>query len=300
MALRKERPLKTFEYFAPESLPEALSLLQERGEEGRALAGGTDLVVQVKEGGKIPTPSYLVSLRRLPELRGIDFSERDGLRIGATVTMTEAAESAPVRERYRALADGAEIVGSIQTMNMATIGGNVCNAAPSADTAPPLLTYEAVAVIAGPKGERDVPIEEFWLGPNQTVLQQGELLRELRLPAPPANTGSVYVRQTPRKQMDIAVVGVAVLLTLGQGDRIERARIALGAVAPTPIRARKAEAALEGKAASEALFAEAAETATSEASPIGDVRGSAEFRRHLVKVTTERCLQEAAQRARAS
>ena len=300
MALRKERPLKTFEYFAPESLPEALSLLQERGEEGRALAGGTDLVVQVKEGGKIPTPSYLVSLRRLPELRGIDFSERDGLRIGATVTMTEAAESAPVRERYRALADGAEIVGSIQTMNMATIGGNVCNAAPSADTAPPLLTYEAVAVIAGPKGERDVPIEEFWLGPNQTALQQGELLRELRLPAPPANTGGVYVRQTPRKQMDIAVVGVAVLLTLGQGDRIERARIALAAVAPTPIRARKAEAALEGKAASKALFAEAAETATTEASPIGDVRGSAEFRRHLVRVTTERCLQEAAQRARAS
>ena len=300
MALRKERPLKTFEYFAPESLPEALSLLQERGEEGRALAGGTDLVVQVKEGGKIPTPSYLVSLRRLPELRGIDFSERDGLRIGATVTMTEAAESAPVRERYRALADGAEIVGSIQTMNMATIGGNVCNAAPSADTAPPLLTYEAVAVIAGPKGEREVPIEGFWLGPNQTALQPGELLRELRLPAPPANTGGVYVRQTPRKQMDIAVVGVAVLLTLGQGDRIERARIALGAVAPTPIRARKAEAALEGKAASEALFAQAAETATSEASPIGDVRGSAEFRRHLVRVTTERCLQEAAQRARAS
>ena len=300
MALRKECPLKTFEYFAPKSLPEALSLLQERGEEGRALAGGTDLVVQVKEGGKIPTPSYLVSLRRLPELRGIDFSERDGLRIGATVTMTEAAVSAPVRERYRALADGAEIVGSIQTMNMATIGGNVCNAAPSADTAPPLLTYEAVAVVAGPKGERDVPIEEFWLGPNQTALQQGELLRELRLPAPPANTGGVYVRQTPRKQMDIAVVGVAVLLTLGQGDRIERARIALGAVAPTPIRARKAEAALEGKEASEALFAEAAKTATSEASPIGDIRGSAEFRRHLVQVTTERCLQEAAQRARAS
>ena len=300
MALRKERPLKTFEYFAPKSLPEALSLLQERGEEGRALAGGTDLVVQVKEGGKIPTPSYLVSLRRLPELRGIDFSEKDGLRIGATVTMTEAAESAPLRERYRALADGAEIVGSIQTMNMATIGGNVCNAAPSADTASPLLTYEAVAVIAGPKGERNVPIEEFWLGPNQTALQQGELLRELRLPALPANTGGVYVRQTPRKQMDIAVVGVAVLLTLGQGDRIERARIALGAVAPTPIRARKAEAILEGKAASEALFAQAAETATSEANPIGDVRGSAEFRRHLLKVTTERCLQEAAQRARAS
>ncbi len=296
----RSAPLPRFEYFAPQSLTEALTLLQERGEGGRALAGGTDLVVQVKEGEKIPVPSYLVSLRRIPELRGIDLSARDGLRIGATATMAEIAESPLIRERYSALADGAEIVGSIQTMNMATVGGNVCNAAPSADTAPPLLVHEAVAVVAGPQGERELPLEEFWLGPNQTALQPGELLRELRLPAPPANTGGVYVRRTPRKQMDIAVIGVAVLLTLGQGDRIERARIALGAVAPTPVSARKAEAALEGKAASEALFAEAAQTAASEASPIDDIRGSAEFRRHLVRVTTERCLHEAAQRARAS
>ncbi len=292
-------PLPRFEYFAPQSLSEALTLLQERGDGGRPLAGGTDLVVQVKEGGKIPTPSYLMSLRRIPELRGIDSSRGDGLRIGATATMAEVAESPLVRERYRALADGAEIVGSVQTMNMATVGGNVCNAAPSADTAPPLLAHEALAVVAGPQGEREVPLEEFWLGPSQTALRPGELLKELRLPAPPANTGGVYVRHTPRKQMDIAVVGVAVLLTLGRGDRIERARIALGAVAPTPIRARKAEAAIEGKTASESLFEQAAETATSEASPIDDIRGSAEFRRHLVRVTTERCLQEAARRARA-
>jgi carbon-monoxide dehydrogenase medium subunit len=263
--------------------------------------------VQVKEGGKIPMPSYLVSLRRVPELRGIDFNESDGLRIGAGVTMTEIAESALIRERYRALADGAEIVGSVQTMNMATVGGNVCNAAPSADTAPPLLAHEAVAVIAGAGGEREVPIGEFWLAPSQTALKPGELLKELRLAVPPANSGGVYVRHTPRKQMDIAVVGVAVLLTLGPptgsgqaGGRIERARIALGAVAPTPVRAPRAEAALEGNAASESLFAEAAETATAEASPIDDVRGSAEFRRHLTRVMTERCLQEAAQRARAS
>ncbi len=296
-----------FEYFAPQSLPDALTLLQERGQGGRPLAGGTDLVVQVKEGEKIPTPSYLVSLRRIPELRGIDLNDGNSLRIGATATMAEIAESPLIRERYSALADSAEIVGSIQTMNMATVGGNVCNAAPSADTAPPLLAHEAVAVVAGPRGERELPLEEFWLGPNQTALQPGELLRELRLPAAPASTGGVYVRRTPRKQMDIAVIGVAVLLTLGPstgsgqaGDRIERARIALGAVAPTPVRASKAEAALEGKAVSEALFAEAAETAASEASPIDDIRGSAEFRRHLVRVTTERCLQEAAQRARAS
>lgn len=254
-------------------------------------------MVQVKEGGKIPDPSYVVSLRRVPELRGIDFSEGEGLRIGAAATMAEIAQSPPVRERYRILADGASVVGSVQTKNMATVGGNVCNAAPSADTAPPLLACEATAVIASPDGEREVPLEEFWLGPGETVLRPGELLRELRLPTPPANSGGVYQRHTPRKQMDIAAVGVGVLLTMGPNQRIERARIALGAVAPTPIRARQAEAALEGKTASEPLFAQAAETAASEASPVSDIRGSAEFRRHLVPVMTERCLHEAARRA---
>jgi carbon-monoxide dehydrogenase medium subunit len=288
--------MRRFEYFAPQSLAEAIALFGEKGEGGRALAGGTDLVPQIKEGGKIPMPSYIVSLRRLPELRGIEFSESKGLRIGAAVTMAELAESPVVRERYRALADGAGVVGSVQTMNMATVGGNVCNAAPSADTAPALLAYEALAVIAGPDGERELPLAEFWRGPNATALAPGELLRELRLPVPPPNSGGVYVRQTPRKQMDIAVVGVAVLLTI-TGERIEHARVALGAVAPTPIRAQETEAMLEGQTITESLFAKAAEAAAAEARPISDQRGSAEFRRHLVRVTTERCLQEAARRA---
>ena len=288
--------MRRFEYFAPQSLAEAIALFGEKGEGGRALAGGTDIVPQIKEGAKIPMPAYVVSLRRLPELRGIEFSERAGLRIGAAVTMAELAESPVVRERYRALADGAGVVGSVQTMNMATVGGNVCNAAPSADTAPALLAYEAVAVIAAPDGERELPLAEFWRGPNATALAPGELLRELRLPVPPPNSGGVYVRQTPRKQMDIAVVGVAVLLTIA-GERIEHARVALGAVAPTPIRAQETEAMLEGQTITESLFAKAAEAAAAEASPISDQRGSAEFRRHLVRVTTERCLQEAARRA---
>jgi len=288
--------MRRFEYFAPQSLAEAIALFGEKGEGGRALAGGTDLVPQIKEGGKIPMPSYIVSLRRLPELRGIEFSESKGLRIGAAVTMAELAESPVVRERYRALADGAGVVGSVQTMNMATVGGNVCNAAPSADTASALLAFEAVAVIAAPDGERELPLAEFWRGPNATALAPGELLRELRLPPPPPNSGGVYVRQTPRKQMDIAVVGVAVLLTIA-GERIEHARVALGAVAPTPIRAHETEAMLEGQTITESLFAKAAEAAAAEASPISDQRGSAEFRRHLVRVTTERCLQEAARRA---
>ena len=144
--------MRRFEYFAPQSLAEAITLFGEKGEGGRALAGGTDIVPQIKEGAKIPRPAYVVSLRRLPELRGIEFSERDGLRVGAGVTMAELAESPLVLERYPALADGAALVGSVQTMNMATVGGNVCNAAPSADTAPALLAYEALAVIAGPHG----------------------------------------------------------------------------------------------------------------------------------------------------
>ncbi len=292
--------MRRFEYFAPNSLSEALALFQEHGTAGRALAGGTDLVVQVKEGGKVPHPSYLVSLRHLPELRHLDFSDEEGLRIGAAVTMAELSQSPVVLERYRVLAEGAGIVGSIQTMNMATVGGNVCNAAPSADSAPPLLASDAVAVVAGPAGEREVPIVEFWLGPGETVLQPGELLKELRLPVPPPRTGGVYARHTPRKQMDIAVVGVGVVLTLDDEDRIHRARIALGAVAPTPIRARRAEAILEEETPSQELFAQAAEAAAAESRPISDVRGSAEFRRHLVQVMTERLLPEAAAQARAS
>jgi len=304
--------VRKLEYFAPRSLQEAIDLLRQRGAPdghggGRPLAGGTDLVVQMKEGGaKFPLPSYVVSLRLVPELKGIEFSEAGGLRIGAGVTMAEVAESPVIRDRFCIIADGAGLIGSIQTMNMATVGGNLCNAAPSADVAPPLLACQAQAVIAGPAGRRSLPLEELFLGPGRTALAPDELLLELRVPAPPPRTGGVYVRHTPRKQMDIAVVGVGVLLTLGPstgsgqatGDRIERARIALGAVAPTPIRAREAEAVLEGSHCSDALFGSAAQAAAAESKPISDARGSAEFRRHLVRVMTERCLREAASRAR--
>lgn len=292
--------MRQFDYHAPQTLEEAVALLHHLGEHGRSIAGGTDLVVQMKEGRtKFPYPDVVVSLSRIKALGGIEFSEKDGLRIGAGATMAEIAESPVVRERYAALAEGASVVGSYQTMNMGTIGGNVCNAAPSADTAPPLLAFNAQAVIAGPEGRRSVPLDEFFRGPGLTVLQPGELLAELRLPAPESGTGSVYVRHTPRKQMDIAVVGVAVALTLS-GDRVQSARIALGAVAPTPVRARQAEAAVEGQPAGAETFARGAEAAAGECSPIGDVRGSAEFRRHLVKVLTERLLGEATARAKAA
>ena len=290
--------MRAFEYHAPTSLNEAISLLQEHGEAARPLAGGTDLVVQMKENAtKFAAPAHIVSLLRVPELGGIEFSESEGLRIGAGATMAQVADSPIIRERYRAIAEGAALVGSIQTMNMATVGGNLCNAAPSADIAPPLLAFEAEAVIVGPSGRRKLVLEEFFLGPGKTALAADELLAEVRVPLPPPGSGSAYDRHTPRKQMDIAVVGVAAALTMA-GERIERARVALGAVAPTPVRGPQAEVALESQAPSDELFARGAEVSAAECSPIADVRGSAEFRRHIVRVMTERMLKEALDRAR--
>lgn len=289
--------MRTFEYTAPTSLDEALSALGSNGD-ARPLAGGTDLVIQMKEAAtRFPYPSSIVNLLRVPELKGIDFSESDGLRVGAAATMTEIAESQAIRDRCTALAEGAGIVGSIQTMNMATVGGNLCNAAPSADTAPPLLAFDASVVIAGPNGRRGVPLSEFFRGPGQTVLEPNELLVEVRVPIQKTGTGSAYTRHTPRKQMDIAVVGVAAAVTL-DGDKIASARISLGAVAPTPMRARNAEESLAGLPANDESFTKAGEIAARECSPIADVRGSVEFRRHLVGVLTERMLRLAAERAR--
>ncbi len=296
----KDCQLRNFEYFAPHTLQEAVALLHELGEHSRPLAGGTDLVVQMKEAAtRFPYPSSVVSLTRIAELKRIEFSESAGLRIGAAVTMMEVAESPIIRQRFQALAEGAAVVGSYQTMNMATLGGNLCNAAPSADTAPPLLAFEAQAVIAGPDGRRLLPLDQFFLGPGHTALAPGELLAELHLPAPLPGTGSAYRRHTPRKQMDIAVAGASAVLTLGAEGRIQKARIALGAVAPTPVRARQAESLLEGQPPSAELFQRAGEAAAGEASPISDVRGSAAFRRRLVQVLTARMLEPAAERAKA-
>jgi carbon-monoxide dehydrogenase medium subunit len=289
--------LRRFDYFAPESLSEAIAILRERGDGGKLLAGGTDLVVQMKEAGL--HPSHVVSLRRLHELHGIAFDESQGLRIGAMTTMAEIEQHPDLQRRYPVLVDGARILGSVQTRNMATLGGNVCNAAPSADTAPALLVLGARADIAGPGGRRQVPLEQFFTGPGQTVLGRDEILVDFLIPTPGPRTGTYYERHTPRAEMDVAVVGVAALVTLGpERDLIQEARIALGATAPTPVRAPEAEASLVGQPPSEEAFQGAAELAVGAARPISDIRGSAAFRRHLVRVMTARCLRRAVERAR--
>ena len=221
--------------------------------------------------------------------------------MGAAVDMMTVESFPAVRERYSALAEGAGIVGSVQTRNMATVGGNIANAAPSADTAPPLVVLDAVAELVGPEGSRRLPVGELFVGPGRTVLAPAEILAAFHLPTPPPRTGSVYQRHTPRKIMDIAVVGVGVRLTLmPDSDSIQEARICLGAVAPTVIEVPEAQEALTGAPPSEELFGRTAELSQAAARPISDVRASAEFRRYLVGVMTRRCLAIALERAKGS
>jgi carbon-monoxide dehydrogenase medium subunit len=203
-----------------------------------------------------------------------------------------------VQAGYTSLAESGALIGSVQVRNLATVGGNLCNAAPSADMAPPLLALEAEAVIAGPKGQRRVPLADFFKGVRSTVLGADELMVELAIPAPGPRSGGQYLRHTPRRELDIAVVGVASQLTLSDGI-CKKARIALAAVAPVPLRATEAERALEGQAVTPERIAQAAELAVQAARPISDQRGSADFRRHLVRTLTRRTLTIALERANA-
>lgn len=287
--------MREFAYAAPQNLQEAIELLSRAPDDGRPLAGGTDLIVQMKERRK--NPSLVVDVKRIPELNVLTWDERQGVRIGAAVPCARIVAFAPVRERYPALAEACGLIGSVQIQNRAALGGNFCNAAPSADAVPPVLVYAGTLVIAGPTGRRQLPAEEFFLGPGQTVLGKGEMLVEIALPPPPALSGAAYLRFIPREEMDIAVAGVASFIRLSADRRrCEQARIALAAVAPTPVRAREAEEFLIGKPPDETNLAQAGELAARAANPISDVRGSAAYRLELVKVLTRRTLQKALER----
>src|SRR5580765_818640 len=265
-----------------------------QGTDVKLLAGGTDLLPQLKNS--LLKPALVVDLSGVKELRAIERDAASGLRIGAAVTARELELDARVRAEYPAIAESAALVGSIQVRNLATVGGNRCNAAPSADMAPPLVALEAEAVIAGPKGRRRVPMTDFFTGVRKTVLGPDELLIEFVIPARPARSGGSYMRHTPRRELDIAVVGVASEITLNNGV-CGKARIALASVAPTPVRATAAEQALEGQPLTPQAIERAAELAVQAARPIDDQRGSIDFRRHLVKVLTRRTLTVALERA---
>jgi aerobic carbon-monoxide dehydrogenase medium subunit len=288
--------VRRFDLVLPGSVDECVKALAQGGPETKLLAGGTDLLPQLKNG--LLKPARVIDLSGVARLRAIEAGNGKGLRIGSAVTARTLELDRAVRASYLSLAESGALVGSVQVRNLATLGGNICNAAPSADMAPPLLALEAEAVITGPKGERRVPIATFFTGVRRTVLAPDEILVEIVVPNPGPHSGGNYLRHTPRRELDIAVVGVASQLTLTNGV-CSKARIALAAVAPVPLRATAAEQALEGQAVTPDRIKRAADLAVEAARPISDQRGSAEFRRHLVRVLTRRTLTTALARASA-
>jgi carbon-monoxide dehydrogenase medium subunit len=282
--------MSPFSFLEPIDLSEVFSLLLKYKRRIKLLAGGTDLLVAMKE--RLITPEYLINLKAIPGLDHIH-GEEEVTCIGALANIADMETSSFLKERIPVLAQTARQIANPGIRHMATVGGNLCNAAPSADMAPPLIGLGARVRINGPNGQRTVPVQDFFLGPGKNVLREGEVLTRIDVPHPSPRTKAAYVKMLAKTAVGIALVGVAAVVILDEdSDRIRDAKIALGAVAPTPIRAFGAEGILKGNRMEKRLLEEAAMLAASETKPISDVRGSAEYRREMVKVLTRRALME--------
>ena len=289
--------MKDIAYAAPTTIAEAVGLLNDKGDRARVLAGGTDLIVQVREYRR--DIDIMVDVKRVPEMMELRLDAKTGLTIGAAVPCYRIYDDPQIKKLYPGLVDAAYLIGGIQIQSRASLGGNLCNSSPAADSIPALIALEAVAVIAGPKATREVPVEQFCQAPGKNVLARGELLTAIRIPAPKPNSGAAYLRFIPRNEMDIAVVGVGVSVQLDvTKSKCVAARISLGAVAPTPLLVTEASAALIGSTLIEDHLAKAAELAQAAARPITDMRGDAEYRKHLVSVLVKRTLNIAIDRAK--
>jgi CO/xanthine dehydrogenase FAD-binding subunit len=279
-------------YVNPESLLETVALISEYQGRAKIIAGGTDLLARMKKG--LPLPEVLINVECVDELHYIKYSAKSGLLIGAATSLAAVEKSDLVKARFPVLAQAVGLMASPFLRNRATIGGNLCNAAPSADTAPALMVLGAKIKIAGMDYEKIVPVEKFFTGPGQTVLKSGQVITEIQVPDPPARSAAVYLKQKRRNGADLAVVGVAALLTLEKdGDSIKDVHIALGAVAPTPIRAKKAEHLLQGQKLTDQILIDAGQLASDESSPIDDARSSADYRKKLVAVLVRRAVAQA-------
>ncbi len=285
------RRLPRFEYLAPKTLGEALSLLARYKAKARVIAGGTDLLPKLKRRD-IKTPDYVIDLKNIPGLDYIKHSKSQGLRFGSLTTIRAIEASPVIQEGFNVLFQAAQSMASPQVRNRGTIAGNICNAVPSADAAPALLALEARIKLISPKGERIVDIKDFFTGPNKTVLTPEELVHEIQVPDLPPHSRGTYLKLSPRQAMDLAIVGVAVVVTTN-GSICRDIRIALGAVAPTPMRARRAEDIIRGQKLSDALIEKTAAMASEECRPISDQRASAEYRCDMVRVLTRRAINQA-------
>ena len=286
--------MQWFDYAAPRTLDEALANMTSHPG-ARPLAGGTDLLVQMRSGRK--QTDFVMDVKRVPEFNEISYDPASGLTLGAAVPCYRIYGNTAIARAYPSLADVAALIGGTQIQGRASIGGNLCNAAPSADSIPLLIALGARCRIVGPSGERHIAAEDFCTAPGRTVLAPGELLVSIHFPPPAPNSGARYLRFIPRNEMDIAVAGAGVHVVIDNGN-IRSARIALAAVAPTPLFVREAGDSLAGRAANAESLAEAAELAREAARPITDMRGTADYRRHLCAVLTRRALEAAVQTAR--
>ena len=287
--------MQAVKYARAASIDEAARLLLEGGD-AVVLAGGTDVIVQARE--RVRNIDLFVDIKQIPEVMELSYNAADGLTVGAATPCYQIYGDEQVRTLYPALVDSATLIGGTAIQGRASLGGNLCNSSPAADTIPTLIVLEATVEIAGPNGRRSVPVEEFCTGPGRNVLEKGELVVALRFPPPAENSGARFLRFIPRNEMDIAVTNAATQLRFDNGS-VAWARVSIGAVAPTPLLVADAAEALVGKPLSDETIAAAAAAARAAANPITDMRGSIRQRVHLAGVLAERTIRQAAERAAA-
>ncbi len=283
-------------YEAPRSVDETVALLQGGQGAVRILAGGTDLLAQMKVGAA--SPELLVDIKKIPELTRIESDGGGGFRIGAAVCGADLGANTPLRNAWPGVVEAARLIGSEQIQGRASLGGNLCNGSPAADSVPALIAAAATCTIAGPNGKREIAVEDVVTGPGSTSLEQAEFIIDFRLPPRPERAGDAYLRMIPRSEMDIAIVGVAVSLALDEDGICTQARVCLGAVAPTVLRVDGAAAVLVGSPVDDSALAAAGEAASAAATPIDDKRGTVAYRKRVAAVLTRRASKIALERAR--
>ena len=289
--------MEAFDFVAAKSIDEAVSILNEHGDRARLIAGGTDILVMMRAGRRLA--DVVVDVKDIPELKNMSYSAGGGLNLGAAVPCYQIYQDAAISAAYPGLIDAASLIGGIQIQGRASIGGNVCNAAPSGDSIPAVIALSGVCNIAGPNGTRQLAADEFCTAPGQNALQRGEMLVSIDFPAPAPNSGANYQRFIPRNEMDIAVAGVGSSVVLdASGQNFVSGRVALASVAPTPVFSRAAGDSLAGKPVSDESIRAASELAMADAKPINDMRGTIRQRIHLIGVLTRRTLNIAVERAR--
>ncbi len=289
--------MQAFTYVSPKTIGEAAAILATEGDNAKILSGGTDIIVQLREGRR--QAKVVIDVKAIPELNALSFDAQKGLTVGSAVPCHKIYGDAAIAKAYPGLMDSVTLIGGTAIQGRATLGGNVCTASPAGDSLPTLIALGAVAVVMGKSVTKEIPVEKMFAGPGKTVLQPGELLVAFRIPAPKPNSGAAYLRFIPRNEMDIAVVGAGVSVELDASKtKFVGARISIGAVAPTPLLVAEAGAALVGQAVSDAAINQAAELAKAAARPISDMRGSADQRKHLTAVMTRRALEIAIARTR--